>query len=61
MEEMHILVYIYHWGRNDIRNIPRKERKLWVEKIIDQKKKENKATDDSIAEAQANAKTPKRR
>lgn len=58
---MHILAYIYHWGRDEVRNIPRRERITWVEKIIEQKKKENKATDDSIAEAQANAKTPKRR
>lgn len=58
---MHILAYIYHWGRDEVRNIPRRERIAWVEKIIEQKKKENKATDDSIAEAQANAKTPKRR
>lgn len=53
---MHILAYIYHWGRDEIRKIPRRERVLWVEKIIDQKKKENKAHEDGVAEAQAKAK-----
>ena len=58
---MHILAYIYHWSRDEVRNIPRRERITWVEKIIEQKKKENKATESSIEEAKANANAPKRR
>ena len=58
---MHILAYIYHWGRDEVRKIPRNERRLWVEKIIEQKNKENKSTENSIAEAQAKANAPKRR
>lgn len=57
---MHILAYIYHWGRDEVRKIPRRERRLWVEKIVEQRQKENKAHDDSIAEARANAKAKKR-
>lgn len=60
MAEMHILAYIYHWGRDEIRKIPRRERRLWVERIVEQKQKENKAQENSIAEARANANTPRR-
>lgn len=52
---MHVIAYIYHWGRDEIRNIPRRERRLWVEKIVEQKTKENKATEQSMEEARANA------
>ena len=55
MNQMHILAYIYHWGRDEIRKLPRKERISWVEKIIDQKQKENKAHENSMAEARASA------
>lgn len=52
---MHILAYIYHWSRAEIRGIPRKERIMWVEKIIDQKNKENKAVEKATEEAKSNA------
>lgn len=52
---MHILAYVYHWGRDEIRNLPRTERRRWVEMIIDQKKKENKAVEDDISETKANS------
>ena len=58
---MHILAYIYHWSLAEIKSIPRSERLLWVRKIIEQKNKENKQVERDIADAQSNAKSPKRR
>ena len=45
---MHILAYIYHWGRNEIRHIPRTERVMWVNKIIEKKNKENEKVEKSM-------------
>jgi hypothetical protein len=41
--EMHYLAYVYHWERDTVWNIPRSERKIWVDKIIKQKEAEVKA------------------
>lgn len=54
-DEMHILAYIYHWGRDEIRKIPRTERRRWVEKIIEQKKSENKAQQKAYDDAKSEA------
>lgn len=40
--EMHILAYCYHWGRNELWDLPPKERKMWVEMVLEQKRQENK-------------------
>ena len=58
---MHILAYIYHWGLAEIKGLPRSERLMWVRRIIEQKNQENKQVEHDIAEARANAKSPKRR
>lgn len=59
---MHILAYIYHWGRDEILKIPRTERRRWVERVIEQKKSENKAQNKAYedARAEANSKRGKR-
>lgn len=33
--EMHFIAYFYHWDRSTIRNLPARERKRWVELIIE--------------------------
>jgi hypothetical protein len=38
---MHIIAYCYHWDNSTLWNLPRHERKMWVDKIIEQKKAEN--------------------
>lgn len=58
---MHILAYIYHWSLAEIKSLPRSERLMWVKRIIKQKNEENKQVEHDVAEAQANAKSPKRR
>ena len=58
---MHILAYIYHWGLAEIKSLSRSERLMWVKRIIEQKNKENKQVEHDMAEARANAKSPKRR
>ena len=45
---MHILAYIYRWERDTIMSLRRKERRMWVEMIKEQKEAEN----DEIEEAQ---------
>ena len=57
MEEMHILAYVYHWSRDEVRKLRITERRKWVERIIDQKEKENKAVEKATAEAKSKAKT----
>lgn len=39
--EVHIIAYIYHWGRSEIMNLPLKERKSYVELIKQQKEAES--------------------
>lgn len=43
--EVHIIAYIYHWGRNEIMNLPINERKEYIEFIKQQKEAENSAND----------------
>ena len=40
---MHVLAYFYHWTREDVRGVPRRERRMWVNQIRQQIKAENKA------------------
>ena len=39
--ERHILAYYYHWSRNEAIVLTRSERKMWVEQIKEQVKREN--------------------
>lgn len=39
--EVHIIAYIYHWGRNEILNLPIKDRKDYIDLIKQQKEAEN--------------------
>lgn len=55
VKEMHILAYIYHWGRNEIRHIPRTERVMWVNQIIEQKNQENEQVEKSMESARSNS------
>lgn len=41
--EVHIIAYIYHWGRSEILSLPINERKMYVEFIKEQKEAENEA------------------
>lgn len=41
--EVHVIAYIYHWGRNEILNLPIKERKMYVDFIQQQQQAENEA------------------
>ncbi len=45
--EVHVIAYIYHWGRNEILNLPVNERKMYVEFIKEQKEAENEATENN--------------
>jgi hypothetical protein len=38
---MHVLAYVYHWGRDELWHIPRGERLKWIEQVRRQKEKEN--------------------
>lgn len=38
--EVHIIAYIYHWGRNEIMNLPIQDRKKYVDLIKQQKEAE---------------------
>ena len=35
MYEMHLIAYYYHWDRKTLQNLPAKERKRWIELIIE--------------------------
>lgn len=37
---MHILAYCYHWSRDSLWELPRNERKKWVEIVLEQKRVE---------------------
>ena len=37
---MHILAYCYHWDSRSLWGLPRNERKMWVNMIIEQRKAE---------------------
>jgi len=41
--EMHLIAYYYHWDRNTLLNLPPRERKRWVEFIIEHVQMENNA------------------
>ena len=40
--EMHAIAYTYHWDSNALWNLPRNERRMWVDMIIEQHKAEQK-------------------
>lgn len=44
---MHTLAYIYHWDSRSIWELPRNERKMWVDMIIQQHKAEQKQLNNS--------------
>lgn len=35
IQEMHLIAYYYHWSRETIRNLTARERKQWVDLIIE--------------------------
>jgi hypothetical protein len=37
---MHIIAYVYHWGRDTVMKLTRSERKMWVDLILRQKESE---------------------
>ncbi len=37
---MHVLAYCYHWSRESLLEIPMRERKIWYEIVLQQKKAE---------------------
>lgn len=40
---MHILAYCYHWSRDEVWNLTRRERKMWVDMVLTQKRMESEA------------------
>lgn len=38
---MHILAYVYHWERDTVWNLSSRERRMWVNMIMTQKKMES--------------------
>lgn len=40
---MHILAYCYHWDRDTLWNLSRRERIMWVEMVLAQKKMESES------------------
>ena len=44
--EMHALAYCYHWDSLSLWNLPRNERKMWVEMVVEQHKAERKQIND---------------
>lgn len=47
VSDMHILAYVYHWDRDTLWLLPRSERKMWAEMVLEQKKAENKSINNS--------------
>lgn len=45
LEEMHVLAYCYHWGRDTLWEMSRKERKMWCKLVLKQKKFEAGSND----------------
>lgn len=45
--EMHTLAYCYNWDSHSLWSLPRNERKMWVNMIIEQRKAEKKQFSDS--------------
>lgn len=45
--EMHILAYTYHWDSRSLWSLPRNERRMWVELVVEQKKAEQKQINNS--------------
>lgn len=45
--EMHALAYCYHWDSHSLWKLPRNERKMWVNMVIEQNKAERKQINDS--------------
>lgn len=41
--EVHVIAYVYHWGRNEILKLPINVRKEYVDLINQQKQAENDA------------------
>ena len=37
---MHAIAYVYHWDRNTLWSLPRNERKMWFNMIVEQRKSE---------------------
>lgn len=47
VSEMHIIAYCYHWDVDSLWNMHIKERKMWVNKILEQKEAENRSISES--------------
>jgi hypothetical protein len=45
--EAHCIAYVYHWERDTIMNLPRLERKAWVDIIMKQKEAEKEEIESS--------------
>lgn len=45
--EIHNLAYFYHWGREELWNMPCTERGVWNDRIKQQIKAENKSSNNS--------------
>ena len=50
LAEVHIIAYIYHWGRNEIMDLPIKVRRKYVQMIKQQKDVENSQYETSNAQ-----------
>ena len=44
---MHALAYTYHWDSLSLWSLPRNERKMWVDMVIEQRKAEQQQINDS--------------
>ena len=47
--EMHILAYDYHWDNHTIWSLPRNERKMWVDMLMQQHKAEHDSINNSAS------------
>lgn len=56
---MHVLAYLYHWGRQELWYCPVRERKLWVERVLDQIRSEQEQIENAASKDSQSSSTYK--
>lgn len=57
--QIHLLAYKYHWGYTELMSMPRRERKLFYDMVLEQLKAEKESVDDSSTDTPTSKKTYK--
>lgn len=55
--QMHLLAYKYHWGYKELMSMPRQERKLFYDMVLEQINAENESVRESSQDTPTSKKT----